>query len=118
VKEALREYSHGGIVLDPFSGVVQTLVDSICKDCHAIGFEINPYAAFACRVKTSFAKIDVSELAKTITDAGEFYEQKVHSSYTPQSMPPEGFKTSPRILQRCRITQGSYYSRLYCFDSG
>ncbi|MDY0096709.1 MAG: DNA methyltransferase, partial [Candidatus Vecturithrix sp.] len=49
VKEALREYSHGGIVLDPFSGVGTTLVDSICKDCHAIGFEINPYAAFACR---------------------------------------------------------------------
>ncbi|MBN2266807.1 MAG: hypothetical protein JW725_00505 [Candidatus Babeliaceae bacterium] len=110
VKEALREYSHGGIVLDPFSGVGTTLVDSICKDCHAIGFEINPYAALACRVKTSFAKIDVSELAKTITDAGEFYEQKVHSSYTPQSMPPEGFKTrhtfySDAVLRKVLIIQ-------------
>jgi len=110
VRDALREYSHGGIVLDPFSGVGTTLVDSICEGCNAVGFEINPYAALACRVKTSFTQIDTTKLAKAITDVGDFYDRKVHSLYTPKSTPPEGFKTrhtfySDAVLRKVLIIQ-------------
>lgn len=110
VKEALKEYSQGGVVLDPFSGVGTTLVDSICEGYNAVGFEINPYAALACRVKTSFAQIDISEFSEAISDLGNFYEQKVHSAYTPQSTPPEGFKTrhtfySEAVLRKVLILQ-------------
>lgn len=110
VREALREYSHGGTVLDPFAGVGTTLVDSLSVGCHAIGFEINPYAALACRVKTSFAQIDTAELAQAISDIEDFYTHMVHSAYIPQSTPPPGFKTrytfySDAVLRKVLIIQ-------------
>ena len=38
-------------VLDPFAGVGTTLIEALKKGDDAIGFEINPYAALACKVK-------------------------------------------------------------------
>ena len=40
-----------GTVLDPFAGVGTTLVEADRIGHEAIGFEINPYAAFASRTK-------------------------------------------------------------------
>lgn len=110
VKDALKKHSHGGIVLDPFAGVGTTLLDSILEGCQAIGFEINPYAALACRVKTSFDKIDLLEFATEILNFEKFYEEKIHSDYIPKSTVPLGFKTrhifySSLILRKVLILQ-------------
>lgn len=110
VRDALQRYSRGGIVLDPFSGVGTTLLDAIVEGRNAIGFEINPYAALACRVKTSFGKIDVRELAKEIACFEAFYNQKIVSNYIPQSVAPKGFKTrhtfySETVLRKVLIIQ-------------
>ena len=52
VRDALDRYLPGpGVVLDPFAGVGTTLVEADLAGHQAIGFEINPYAAFAAREK-------------------------------------------------------------------
>lgn len=38
-------------VLDPFAGVGTTLVEAYLRGLNIIGFEINPYATLAARVK-------------------------------------------------------------------
>ena len=46
VQDALKRYlPTQGTVLDPFAGVGTTLVEAILSGHHALGFEINPYAA-------------------------------------------------------------------------
>ncbi len=45
-------------VLDPFAGVGTTLVESIRHGYNAIGFEINPFAALAARVKCTAFLLD------------------------------------------------------------
>ena len=63
VVDALRRYLPDGAgrntcVLDPFAGVGTTLVESIRHGHNAIGFEINPFAALAARVKCTAFLLD------------------------------------------------------------
>lgn len=54
VREALDKHlPKGGVVLDPFAGVGTTLLETIRRgpNYRGIGFEINPYAAFAAQTK-------------------------------------------------------------------
>jgi len=111
VKDALHRYLNGkGTVLDPFSGVGTTLVDALLHGHNAIGFEINPYAALACRTKLSAHLIALDTLTRAIMSLDEFYRSKVSSSYVPKSRPPKGFKTrsafySPCVLRKVLIIQ-------------
>src|SRR3990170_3805025 len=67
VKDALSRYlPHRGIVLDPFAGVGTTLVEAVLLGHGAIGFEINPYAALACRTKLNAHHIDGEKLSHGI----------------------------------------------------
>jgi len=49
-------------ILDPFAGVGTTLVQALLNGFDAIGFEINPYAALACKVKLGSPKLDLEAL--------------------------------------------------------
>ena len=54
VREVLDAFlKDKGTVLDPFSGVGTTLVEAVLCGHSVIGFEINPYAALACRAKVN-----------------------------------------------------------------
>jgi len=58
VRDILESFLKGtGTVLDPFSGVGTTLIEAMLLGHHAVGFEINPYAALACRVKINAYRI-------------------------------------------------------------
>lgn len=46
-------------VLDPFAGVGTTVVQAVLNGFDAIGFEINPYAALACKTKLNSPMLDV-----------------------------------------------------------
>ena len=46
-------------VLDPFAGVGTTIVQAALNGFASIGFEINPYAALACKVKLNSSKLDL-----------------------------------------------------------
>lgn len=54
VHDAIREFgiAKGGTVLDPFCGTGTTLLAARLVGCNALGIEVNPFLAFASRVKS------------------------------------------------------------------
>ena len=111
VRDAFCRYLDGpGTVLDPFSGVGTTLVEAVLSGHQAVGFEINPYAALACRVKVGAFRINVDLLYSEIGRLRAFYERRVASDYLPASSPPAGFRTrsafySPEVLRKVLLIQ-------------
>lgn len=51
-------------VLDPFAGVGTTLVQALLNGFDCVGFEINPYAALACKTKLNAPNLDLRALEK------------------------------------------------------
>jgi len=49
-------------VLDPFAGVGTTMVEAALNGFDSVGFDINPYAALACKAKLNSASLDVAAL--------------------------------------------------------
>jgi DNA modification methylase len=97
-----------GTVLDPFCGVGTTLVEAALLGHKVVGFEINPYADFACRTKLYSCQQDVEKLRNEILRFQEFYREKTTSKYVPGSAPPEGFRTrsnfySPKVLYKVLV---------------
>lgn len=106
VKDVLERYlSRKGTVLDPFCGVGTTLVEAVLQQHDAIGFEINPYAALASRVKTGVSEVSVGAFQEQIVRLKRFCAERVLSGYQPRSVPPQGFHTrapfdSPKVVLR------------------
>ena len=111
VSNILRQHlPKKGTVLDPFCGVGTTLVEAALAGHDVIGFEINPYAALACRVKVAAGEIDLEHLKETCRQLREFYDHASRNENKPISIPPEKFKTrvpfySPLILKKVLIVQ-------------
>jgi DNA modification methylase len=109
VRDAIGRYLGGkGVVLDPFCGVGTTLVEAALLGHSVIGFEINPYAAEASRVKVQAYQIAAGELHDEISRFQAFYSDTVASDYIPKSVPPKGFKTraefyAPKVLRKVLI---------------
>ena len=66
VDDCLAKYLKSGNpqttwVLDPFSGVGTTLVESYIHGLNVVGFEINPYAVLASRAKLQAHKVESKE---------------------------------------------------------
>jgi hypothetical protein len=53
-------------VMDPFAGVGTTIVSALRSGHDAVGFEINPYAALACRAKVEAIDLDADLLRRAI----------------------------------------------------
>jgi hypothetical protein len=49
-------------ILDPFAGVGTTLVQALLYGFDCLGFEINPFAALACKAKLNSRKLDLGRL--------------------------------------------------------
>jgi len=67
-----RRSDRRSCVLDPFAGVGTTLVAAIAAGHDAVGFEINPYAALACKVKVDSARLNVALLESYCTQYAVF----------------------------------------------
>ncbi len=110
VRGALKSHLKSkGTVLDPFAGVGTTLLESVLSGYNTIGFEINPYAALACRVKLNAHLIDISKLSSEILRFQNFYDGTISSNYVARNTVPKGFKTraefySPEVLRKVLIT--------------
>ncbi len=106
VAHAIAKYMQvPGTVLDPFAGVGNTLVEAVLHGHHAIGFEINPYAALASQLKANAHQVDTSTLRKEIARFRSFYQAAVSTGYTPHSTYPKEFRTrsafySPDVLHK------------------
>lgn len=80
-------------VLDPFAGVGTTLIEAMHNGDDAIGFEINPYAALASKVKARAALYDVSLLESAIERFDEFGDNKLWHNTPPVTTAPAAFKS-------------------------
>ena len=109
VSDSIKRHIDGnGIILDPFAGVGTTLVESHITGNDSIGFEINPYAYFACKTKINSLQIDEAIFNNEINKFSLFYQCKLNSKYRPFSKAPDGFKTrvefySPKVLNKVLI---------------
>lgn len=111
VRGAIDTYlSHTGTVLDPFAGVGTTLVEAVLRGHDAVGFEINPYAALACRTKVNAFQMNADRLEEDIRRFQTFYADMLASDKAPKSSPPQGFRSrsdfySPQVLRKVLIVQ-------------
>lgn len=84
VEDALRTYLPKGDsdawVLDPFAGAGTTLVESYLSGLNVVGFEINPYAALATRIKLKATKISVHDLTPTQFRVSEECRHSAHAA--------------------------------------
>jgi len=109
VDGSIHKYIEGtGTILDPFAGVGTTLVESYITGNDSIGFEINPYAYFACQTKINSLQIDEGKFNDEIERFSSFYLKNVDSKYRIKSKGPEGFRTkipfySPKVLHKVLI---------------
>jgi hypothetical protein len=91
-----------GMVLDPFAGVGTTIVSALKAGHNAVGFEINPYAALACRAKIEAIDLDLGELEATIS---QYDHASRNGSRTAIRPGPDGFKSkiaffSPKVEEQ------------------
>ena len=111
VEDVLGQYMHGyGTVLDPFAGVGTTLVEADRAGHDAIGFEINPYAAFVSRTKLKAHRVDIAGLRRAIAEFRSFLHDMEVNGMEPETSPPEGFRTrvpfySPKVLRKVLFCQ-------------
>ena len=87
-------------VLDPFAGVGTTLIEALKQGDAAVGYEINPYAALACRVKTECNRYDVAEFDAAISQFKEYGEDESWLNDRPDSKVPSGFRTRVPFFSR------------------
>ena len=93
------------VVLDPFAGVGTTNIQARLSGLDSVGFEINPYAVFACRTKIESYHVDPEALRTAIAEFMHFYWTAMAEHRIPESKPPSGFKTkkpfySPKVLRK------------------
>lgn len=103
-------------ILDPFAGVGTTLVEAQLRGWQSVGFEINAYAALACRAKLAAADIDPDALEAAIAgyreQVGEIEalaDAGALNGHRPRSKVPAGFNTrvpfySRRVLPKVLFT--------------
>ena len=87
-------------VLDPFAGVGTTLVESYLGGLNVVGFEINPYAALATKIKLNAMKISVHDLTRQIAAFERFMEKAEGGilKREPRSEPPTGFSGRTQLF--------------------
>ena len=112
IEDALTTYASGTRqrVLDPFAGVGTTLVEADVAGHDAVGFEINPYAAFAARLKLSAHRALSEALRRTVDDLDRHARTVELNGATPRATPPHGFRTrspfySPEVERKVLLLQ-------------
>ena len=86
-------------VLDPFAGVGTTLIEAYTHGFNAVGFEINPYAALASRVKLEAAEISPAALRAQLAGFRKFMKRRCASTNGhPRSEPPLGFSGRTQLF--------------------
>ena len=94
VQDALaRHLPEPGVVLDPFAGVGTTLVEADLAGHAAIGFEINPYAAFAVRAKLGAHRLEPARLSAAAADFVALMDEGERKGRAPKASPPAAFRT-------------------------
>lgn len=106
-EDAIEKFANGPeqLVLDPFAGVGTTLLEANRLGHRAVGFEINPYAAFAASIKLQCHRLNTAQLREAIQRLNQFWLHRQDEDIEPESTQPLGFNTrspfySPRVLRK------------------
>ena len=104
IEDALGRYTDGpSTVLDPFAGVGTTLVEADVSGHTAVGFEINPYAAFAARLKLAAHRVDPEAVNDVVRQLYSHAAGVEANGQAPLAMAPSGFRTrSPFYSERVK----------------
>lgn len=106
VTDVLKRYATPqATVLDPFVGVGTTLVEAHRNGMNSIGFEINPYAALAARIKAHAGSLNPDYIDAECSRFVRFFDEVHTSAQSPKRCAPQGFKTkaafySPNVLRK------------------
>lgn len=106
VEDALTRFTDGpSVVLDPFAGVGTTLVEADLSGHTAVGFEINPYAAFASQTKLRAHRAVPARLREAVQDFRAFMLKALKKDIQPSAAPPDAFRTrspfySPKVQHK------------------
>lgn len=106
VEDALSHFTDGpSVVLDPFAGVGTTLVEADLVGHKAVGFEINPYAAFAAKTKLKSHRATPGCLREAVGAFEAFMRRALRAGRQPHSVPPDAFRTrapfySPKVQHK------------------
>lgn len=85
VEDALaRHMGSPGVVLDPFAGVGTTLVEADLAGHEAVGYEINPYAAFVAQTKLRAHRVDPDLLKGAVCEFGTFMRDAMQRGASPR----------------------------------
>src|SRR5438270_5951379 len=104
VEDSIQAYlpnkRSGCWVLDPFAGVGTTLAESYLSGLNVVGFEINPYAALATKLKLSAMRISVPALRRQIAAFERFMEKAETGALRrePRSQSPTGFSGRTQLF--------------------
>ena len=94
IEDALSRYTASpSTVLDPFAGVGTTLIEADMAGHTALGFEINPYAAFAARLKLSAHRIDTEAANAVMQQLYSHAAGEESNGAAPLASAPSGFRT-------------------------
>ena len=110
VEDAVTRYTSGpSVVLDPFAGVGTTLLEADLAGHEAIGFEINPYAAFAAHLKLKAHRVDPEALRSTVSRFRVFMQKADRGEIMLRATPPAAFRTrapfySPKVERKVLLT--------------
>ena len=106
VEDALVHFTDGpSVVLDPFAGVGTTLVEADLAGHTAVGFEINPYAAFVSQTKLKAHRIIPDHLREAVQTFKAFMPKALKGGVKPRTSPPDAFRTrtpfySPQVQHK------------------
>ena len=103
IEDALVRYvqARPSIVLDPFAGVGTTLVEADMAGHTAVGYEINPYAAFAARSKLAAHRLDTDAMEEVVRQLHAHAAKVESNGAVPLASAPVGFRTrSPFYSKR------------------
>ncbi|MFQ5794238.1 MAG: DNA methyltransferase [Candidatus Bipolaricaulia bacterium] len=131
IAKYLQNPPPNSVVLDPFAGVGTTLIEAFCKGINTIGFEINPFAALASRVKLQSTRIDLEALKQAIASYESYMaplESQIDRAFIkgyetgdlpgapePTTKPPEKFRSripffSPLVEKKILFAFDHIYS--------
>jgi hypothetical protein len=100
INRYLPEKHSNGWVLDPFAGVGTTLAEAYVNGLNVVGFEINPYAALATKIKLHAMRISVHDLTRQIAAFERFMEKAESGSgkREPRTQAPTGFSGRTQLF--------------------
>ncbi len=95
IEDAIGTYTNGyqETILDPFAGVGTALIESDLAGHNAVGFEINPYAAFAAQLKLSAHRIPAESVRAVTREFQTYMATAEKNGALPRSTPPDRFRT-------------------------